>query len=78
MMARLISVNERGLRVGQDHQRARLTDRDIELLLDLHENHGWGCKRLAAKFEICHQHAARICKGKRRGQRGVNVKRVIA
>lgn len=33
MPRRKVGVNELGLRVGQDHQNAKLTDAEIELLL---------------------------------------------
>ena len=34
-MSRLIAVNDKGMRIGEDHQRARYTDRDIELVFML-------------------------------------------
>lgn len=75
-MSRLIGVNERGLRVGETHQRAKLTDRDIELFWQLRDVDGWGCKRLAAKFEISHQHAKRIFSGSQRNQRPVDYRKI--
>lgn len=74
-MVRLVGINERGLRIGEDHQRAKLTDRDIELFWQLREQ-GLGCKRLAAKLDISHQHAKRLLKGTQRSQRAVNFKKV--
>jgi hypothetical protein len=50
-MKRMIGVNERGLRVGQDHQRAKLSDAAVELIRRLHEG-GMSCGRIAVKFEI--------------------------
>lgn len=70
-----VGVNERGLRVGQDHHRAKLTDADIDMLLALHEE-GWGYRRLAAKFEISRSHAQRLCKGRQRSQRVASWKKV--
>lgn len=77
-MQRMIGVNERGLRVGESHQRAKLTDRDIELFWQLRDVDGWGCKRLAEKFEISHQYAARIFRGERRSQRAVDYRKIGA
>lgn len=37
MAKRIVGVNERGLRVGQDHQRARLSDAAVETIRRLHE-----------------------------------------
>ncbi len=75
-MVRLIGVNENGLRVGEYHQRAKLTDRDVELFWQLRDQ-GWGCKRLAEKFEISHQHAKRLFKGRQRAQVVVSFKKVV-
>jgi hypothetical protein len=66
-MHKTVAVNEAGLRIGEDHQRARLTDHEIELLLALRDE-GWGYGRLAEKFEISKSHARGICRGKCRCQ----------
>lgn len=66
-MVRVVGVNERGLRVGQDHQRAKLTNHEVELLLALRAQ-GWGYRRLAAKFEISKAQVRRICSGEARHQ----------
>lgn len=58
-MSRVIGVNEQGLRIGQYHQRAKLTDAQVEELLDLRAD-GWGYKRLAKKFSICKSQVRRI------------------
>ena len=65
--SRTVGVNDRGLRVGQDHQNAKLTDAEIELLLRLRAE-GWGYKTLAAKFEISKAQVRRICSGVARHQ----------
>lgn len=65
---RVVGVNEKGLRVGEDHQRAVLSDRDVALMRDLHENHGWGYKRLSAKFECGRTTVRKICKYQMRAQ----------
>ena len=67
MTQRSVGVNDRGLRVGQDHQNAKLTDAEIELLLRFRAA-GWGYRRLAAKFEVSKSHVRRICKGAARHQ----------
>lgn len=64
---RVVKVNERGLRIGEDHGRAKLSDAEVELLLRLRRE-GWGYRRLAAKFEICRSAAKRICLGVARSQ----------
>jgi hypothetical protein len=64
---RVVKVNERGLRIGEDHHNAKLTDAEVELLLVLRRE-GWGYRRLAAKFEVARNLVVLICKGKRRNQ----------
>ena len=64
-----IKVNDRGLRVGESHPRAVLSDHEVELMLALREegfSYGW----LGRKFEVHKQTAAKICQGARRGQTG--------
>lgn len=64
---RMKAVNERGALIGEDHPRAVLTDRDVELLLELRAE-GWTLRRLAEKFEISFAHAGRVARGDQRGQ----------
>lgn len=66
-MSRVVGVNERGLRVGEDHQHARLTDAECELIRQLHEQ-GVSYKKLADKFEVGKSTIADIVKFRRRGQ----------
>lgn len=70
-MTKTVGVNERGLRVGEDHQHARLTDAECELIRQMHEE-GWSYKKLADKFEVGKSTIADICKYRRRGQFAVN------
>ena len=67
MAVRTVGVNDIGRRVGDSHHNAKLTDKDVELLLALHAQ-GWGYRRLAAKFEVSKSLVRDIVKGKRRGQ----------
>jgi transposase len=66
-MKRIVGVNERGLRVGEDHQHARLTDAECELIRQMHEG-GMSYKKLADKFEVGKSTIADIVKMRRRGQ----------
>lgn len=66
-MARItVGVNEKGVRVGEDHQRATLTDHDVELMRQLHEQDGIGYKRLAKMFEVSVRNVRDIVNYKRR------------
>lgn len=63
---RVVKVNERGRRIGEDHQRAVLTDHDVDLMIAIREAEGWGWRRLAKAFGVSKSQARRICLGLRR------------
>lgn len=66
-MKRMVGVNERGLRVGEDHRNARLTNAEVDLLLTLRDD-GWSYARLAEKFDLSKSGVRKICKGQIRCQ----------
>lgn len=47
----LVAINERGMRVGEDHQRAKFTNHEIDLIRDLHDD-GMPISEIARKFEV--------------------------
>ncbi|WP_245753572.1 helix-turn-helix domain-containing protein [Paraburkholderia sartisoli] len=55
------------MRVGQDHQRAKLSDAAVEMIRKLHEE-GMSYSMIAVKFEISRMQAWRICNYRERGQ----------
>lgn len=70
---RLVKVNDRGYPIGEDHHRSKLTDADIDLILELHFEHRLGYGTIAAKFDdvpggLSKSQVARICRGLQRGQ----------
>jgi len=66
----LIAINEIGRRVGQSHPQAKLTDRDVELMLTLRALNAavWTYDALAEKFEVSKSQARNICLGRKRSQ----------
>lgn len=66
----LIAINEIGRRVGQSHPQAKLTDRDVELMLTLRALNAavWTYDALADKFEVSKSQARNICLGRKRCQ----------
>lgn len=70
MSKRIIGVNEKGLRVGQDHQRAKLSDAAVETIRELHEG-GMSYSVIARKFEIAKSTVQDICTYRRRAQSAV-------
>lgn len=75
---RLLAVNESGIRVGEDHQRAKLTNAEVDKLLDLHEEHGMGYGRLAELFGVSKSATRDICRYLRRAQHAVDFRRATA
>ena len=71
-----IPVNEAGLRIGEDHPNAKLTNADVERIRDLHENDGMTYKALAEKFEVSWHCIGRICRYERRAQTLANWKAI--
>lgn len=67
MTKRMVGVNENGLRVGQDHQRAKLSDAAVDLIRELHEG-GMSYGVIAKKFEIAKSTVQDICTYRRRAQ----------
>lgn len=66
-MVKLVAVNERGRRIGQDHPRAVLANHEVDMIFSLREQ-GWGYKSLAAKFEVSVRTIRDILGGRRRAQ----------
>lgn len=75
MKTHIVGVNDRGLRVGDSHHNARLTDGEVDLLLALRDE-GWSYQALAEKFEISKSGVRHICRGRNRCQAPSRYKRV--
>ena len=69
--SRRVPVNDRGLRIGEGHPRAILKDWEVDVLIELREEHGWSFGRLAEHFDIGKSTAYDYCTGRRRGQTAV-------
>lgn len=72
----LVAVNEDGLRIGESHPRAKLSDDDIELIRALAEE-GMRYRVIAQKFEISKVTVGRICRYERRGQTIARLKKCL-
>lgn len=72
---REVGVNARGMRIGEWHPSAVLSDAEVDLLRELHDE-GWGYQRLAYKFGISKAAARDICLARHRAQIAVRFKRV--
>lgn len=64
----LIAVNEAGKRIGESHHMAELSDHEVDLMRELHENHAKGYKWLAKCFEVPLRTVRDICNYTKRAQ----------
>ena len=62
-----VSVNDAGYPIGQDHHRAKLTDHEVWLILQLIAEKV-SQRQIAKKFEISRGTVSDIASGRRRGQ----------
>ena len=76
MTIRTVRVNDLNYRVGQDHHNSVLTDREVELLRELHAERAMGYRKLAKKFEISVSGVRHIIKGRWRAQVPTGTRRV--
>lgn len=65
---KLVGVNAAGRRVGETHSNAKLSDKEVDAIRDLHEEEGWGYKRLAKRFKSSVRTIRSICAYERRSQ----------
>lgn len=71
-----IAVNERGLRIGEDHQLARYLNSEIELLLSLRDE-GKSYGEIVKIMGMPKSTVASVCNGKRRCQIAVAFKKIV-
>lgn len=77
--ARFVWVNDSGMRVGETHQRAKLTDADVQMILELRDA-GLSYRCIAAKFDdvpggVSKSTVRDICRGITRAQIPARTKR---
>ncbi len=66
-MKKQIKMNDAGRLVGESHPRAKLTDAEVDTVLDLLAG-GMTRAQVAAKFDVSVHCIAHIACGRRRGQ----------
>jgi predicted DNA-binding protein (UPF0251 family) len=67
-MRKTVAVNDAGLRIGEDHPNAKLTDAEVERIRSLHEDEGMTYDELSEKYEVSKWAIGRICRYERRAQ----------
>lgn len=65
--SKLVRVNDKGYPVGQDHHRSKLTDHDVDLILELVAE-GLSYREIARKFDIAYSTVGWISRGQKRSQ----------
>lgn len=71
-----IGVTETGYRVGENHQRANLTDEEVEMMRDLYEEGVLGYRALARAFRCSRNTVKCIVKYRRRNATAMGQKTV--
>lgn len=75
MEPRMIGVNDAGLRVGEDHQGAKLSNHEVELIRRLREG-GMSYRAIADKFDISKSMVFYICDYQKRVSTPTRFRRV--
>jgi DNA-binding NarL/FixJ family response regulator len=75
MMSILVGVNDSGYVVGQDHHRAKFTDHEVDLMIQLCAE-GFTYKQVAEKFGCCYTTVGDYVRCARRAQLAVGQRRV--
>jgi hypothetical protein len=77
IMKLIVAVNSQGRRIGDSHPRAKLSDSDVEMILELRD-FGLSYEAIAAKWDdgvrISKSTVRDICKGLTRGQIAARLK----
>ena len=72
----MVAVNDAGHVVGEQHHRARLTDHDVDLIINLRA-HGLRYAEIAAKFDVSLSTVESVCTGRRRSQTVMGTKATV-
>lgn len=75
-MQKTVTLNELGRRIGESHPRAKLTDAEVDLVLDLLAD-GMSLAQVAGKMDVSKSCIAHIASGRRRGQMIARVVSVV-
>lgn len=62
-----VAVNDQGYRIGEDHPNAKLTNHEVDLILDLRDQ-CMSYRQIADKMEVSKSLIRDICKGRKRCQ----------
>lgn len=72
----IVAYNEQGLRIGQSHHNATISDELVDKIRELHEDYGWGYKAICSRLRLSLTAVRKICTYERRAQTPSRWKRV--
>lgn len=67
-LIRLVATNDRGMRIGEFHQNAHLSDKEVDQIRDLHEFAAWSYRDIARAYGASKSCIAEICRYEKRNQ----------
>jgi len=65
-VTKLVAYGENGRRVGESHHHATIPQATVDEIRELHEEHGWGYRRIAKALGLAWYTVAKIAKYERR------------
>lgn len=74
-MQKLVALNDKNRRIGEQHPRAKLLDSEVDLVVELLES-GLSYAEVARKMDVSKSCIAHIASGRRRSQPVARVVRV--
>lgn len=74
----VVALNEQGKRIGESHHNARISDAMVDRIRELHEDEGFGYRRIARILDIPLTTVRKIYYYERRAQTPVRWKRIRA
>lgn len=66
-MRKTVALNDIGLRIGEGHPNAKLSDADVEEIRQLHDE-GMSYRAISQRFRVSRWTVGRICRYERRAQ----------
>jgi DNA invertase Pin-like site-specific DNA recombinase len=72
----VVACNERGLRIGEHHHNARISDATVDRIRELHEDYGRTYRGIAQDLNIALTTVRKICAYQRRAQTPAKWKRI--
>lgn len=68
MMRKIVAVNDKGIRIGEHHPHAKLSNADVDRIRELREDEGKTYAEISRVFNVPKSTVSDICKYRRRAQ----------